>query len=86
MHALGAIEHGVPGDVERRSRQRRRQRLAVAILTGICFAGFVALLQSRPQNGKMKGMMFRDWGKPELTLVLSGQMYGYMQPCGCSSP
>ncbi|VTS01220.1 multiheme c-type cytochrome [Tuwongella immobilis] len=33
--------------------------------------------------------LFSTWPQdqqPELVLVLSGQMYGYLQPCGCSRP
>jgi hypothetical protein len=33
--------------------------------------------------------LFRTWPrdrKPELVLVLSGEVHGYMQPCGCSEP
>jgi hypothetical protein len=30
--------------------------------------------------------LFRDWGKPDLVLILSAQQHGYMLPCGCSSP
>ena len=33
--------------------------------------------------------LFRDWPtgrKPDLALVLSGEMHGYLQPCGCSKP
>src|SRR5262245_25807580 len=33
--------------------------------------------------------LFRDWPtdkEPDVVLVLSGQAYGYMQPCGCSRP
>lgn len=29
---------------------------------------------------------FDGWGNPELAIVLSGQTFGYLQPCGCSSP
>ena len=31
---------------------------------------------------------FATWpaGKPQLTLVLTGQTFGYLSPCGCSSP
>lgn len=28
----------------------------------------------------------KDWGKPDLTIVLTGQTYGYLSPCGCSRP
>jgi hypothetical protein len=34
-------------------------------------------------------VLFEKWPtdrKPDLVLVLSGQMYGYLQKCGCSSP
>jgi hypothetical protein len=30
--------------------------------------------------------MFVGWTKPDLAIVVSGQMYGYLQPCGCSRP
>jgi hypothetical protein len=32
--------------------------------------------------------LFRRWGegKPDLAIVLSGQTFGYLQPCGCSQP
>ena len=30
--------------------------------------------------------MFVGWTKPDLAIIVSGQMYGYLQPCGCSYP
>lgn len=30
--------------------------------------------------------LFKGWNDPELALVLSGQTFGYLQPCGCSYP
>ncbi len=30
--------------------------------------------------------MFVGWKKPDLAIILSGQMQGYLQPCGCSDP
>ncbi len=27
-----------------------------------------------------------SWGKPDLTIVFTGQMHGYVDPCGCSDP
>lgn len=33
--------------------------------------------------------LFRSWPrerKPDLVLLLTGQVYGYLQPCGCSDP
>ncbi|MSQ93956.1 MAG: hypothetical protein EXR98_05295 [Gemmataceae bacterium] len=29
---------------------------------------------------------FRKWDKPLVALVLSGQLHGYVDPCGCSEP
>jgi cytochrome c553 len=33
-------------------------------------------------------LLFADWpsAKPSAVIVFSGQMYGYLQPCGCSRP
>jgi hypothetical protein len=30
--------------------------------------------------------LFTGWEKPAVVLVLSGEMHGYLQPCGCSEP
>ncbi len=30
--------------------------------------------------------LFKGWGQPDIALLLSGQTFGYLQPCGCSSP
>jgi len=35
--------------------------------------------KSGPQN-------LKDWKNPELVLVLSGEMHGFLLPCGCSEP
>ncbi len=37
-------------------------------------------------HGGVKPQYFRNWPKPDLVLVLSGQQHGYMLPCGCSEP
>src|SRR5438067_1018287 len=28
--------------------------------------------------------LFRDWPKPTVALVITGQQLGYIEPCGCS--
>lgn len=33
---------------------------------------------------KANGQYFVDWPKPELALVFTGQMNGYLEPCGCA--
>jgi hypothetical protein len=38
--------------------------------------------EARPSSDRL----FRGWPKPDLALVLSGEQFGYMQPCGCSEP
>lgn len=35
-------------------------------------------------TGKQK--LFEGWGAPDLAIVVSGQMHGYLFPCGCSEP
>src|SRR5438270_215997 len=72
-------------------------RLAAAGL-GVLIIGVALLifLQLPPPGGdaqpvgppKGKGNeLFRGWpDKLDVALVLSGQQYGYIQPCGCSEP
>ncbi|GIW79268.1 MAG: hypothetical protein KatS3mg105_1075 [Gemmatales bacterium] len=39
-------------------------------------------------DSKLQRPLFEDWpkAKPDVVILLSGQQYGYLQPCGCSSP
>src|SRR5438132_9526851 len=39
-----------------------------------------------PSAGQPSSDLFRNWPKPDVAVVLSGQQYGYLQPCGCSEP
>lgn len=74
--------------------------LALVVLSGSAM-GFLMLrlLQTPPAAGgsgdgnpvqaKPSQRLFRLWPKnqqPDLVLVLSGETYSYLQPCGCSSP
>jgi hypothetical protein len=46
-------------------------------------------LAAAPESKVEPQRLFEAWPKdrqPDLVLVLSGQMYGYLQKCGCSSP
>ena len=39
------------------------------------------------EQGEETGISdFRKWAKPQVALIVSGQMHGYIDPCGCSSP
>ncbi len=45
--------------------------------------------ETGPKPGTVGGIpLFAGWPKaaPDLVIVLSGQTYGYLQPCGCSRP
>ena len=33
---------------------------------------------------EQNGPIFKDWPKPKLALVLTGEQLGYIEPCGCS--
>ncbi len=54
------------------------------------------ILRDTAQNGNAQDLgdhkgeastpLFVGWNKPDLAIVISGQMYGYLQPCGCSEP
>lgn len=68
-----------------------------AVLAGLALVALVALClqagsdgQAQPLNdddqAKPPSPLFRNWEKPDLALVVSGQMHGYLQPCGCSTP
>jgi hypothetical protein len=73
--------------------------LAVAVLgVSLPFAGYF-LLRNLVHDGNAQDLgghadkssppMFVGWeksGPPDLAIVVSGQMYGYLQPCGCSYP
>ena len=62
--------------------------------------GAILFLRESPQNGnaqtitlpdekkdeKPPSPLFRNWDKPTLAIAFTGQMYGYLQPCGCSYP
>lgn len=41
-----------------------------------------------PIQPPITGGLFSSWpaGKPQLAIVLTGQTFGYLSPCGCSSP
>jgi hypothetical protein len=61
---------------------------------GMVVAGYL-LLRSTTQNGHAQDFddkdkagppLFVGWSKPDLAIIISGQMQGYLQPCGCSDP
>jgi hypothetical protein len=43
-------------------------------------------ISSNDHDPLRRPILFAGWGKPDLAIVISGQMHGYMLPCGCSDP
>jgi hypothetical protein len=83
-------------------RQRRLPMLAAAALLVLAGIGTAYVILREPANGNAhelpgdgpsshgdplrKPILFAGWGQPDRVLVVSGQMHGYMFPCGCSEP
>lgn len=80
---------------------RRYVPLIVAAFVGTLLlgGGYYALRGALPQNifgcGEESDLPpppvqlendYTNWGKPLLAIVVSGQMHGYINPCGCSRP
>jgi hypothetical protein len=71
-------------------------QLAAVVLTGACLAGATGFWAAgwlrqagdaqAPPGRPSSGRHYNDWPKPDLAIVLSGEMHGYLQPCGCSDP
>jgi hypothetical protein len=75
-------------------------RLAAMVLTLVTVAaatGFLLVPWLRPKGEEASApptaaeptaaeRLFRNWPKPDVALVLTGQQHGYMQPCGCTDP
>jgi len=70
-----------------------RRWWVIGAVTLIC--GALSLLQAAEQKFesreaeiadalKKNGPIFVDWPKPDLVLVFSGEMDGYLEPCGCA--
>jgi 2',3'-cyclic-nucleotide 2'-phosphodiesterase (5'-nucleotidase family) len=38
------------------------------------------------ETAVLRPSLFRKWPKPDLALLLSGSIHGYLLPCGCSHP
>src|SRR5262245_23753911 len=80
----------------------RGRRAALLVVTGVVVTAAVCSLTAAAYRywrandvppeptpgggGQHANEPFKGWPKPELVLVLSGQMHGYMLPCGCSRP
>jgi hypothetical protein len=85
----------------RRGGQPVVQAALVGLATLGCVAAVVAVLESSRCSQALdskadqalpakvlfeKFHLFQDWDRPSVVLMLSGEMHGYLQPCGCSKP
>ncbi len=78
------------------SPPRHAIRLLVAVGTCLMlFAGSYGIVRWAMSNGHAAvdpptngaaPKYFVGWSKPDFVLVISGQTFGYLQPCGCSEP
>jgi Cytochrome c554 and c-prime len=76
-------------------RRRYAQVVGLALLTAGLIAAVMLYLrvptpccdaQDLAKSSAGKRELFHGWSKPDVALMLSGQMHGYLQPCGCSEP
>lgn len=84
-----------PSLLEARDSMVRVAALVVAV-AGLTVVGFF-LLRQQPtappappapmtNTDAAAPPLFQGWPKPDVALVLSGQQFGYLQPCGCTRP
>jgi len=87
------IVNGVPTSCcSARGRSLRFIGMALAVAAFV-IGGLVWLRHSAqngnaqpPDNDTPPSLLFRNWGTPAVAIALTGQMHGYLQPCGCSEP
>jgi hypothetical protein len=65
--------------------------LALVLVSALAGTGLAYWLRAPggPKEAPVKPLparLFHGWTKPDLVLVLSGQQWGYVLPCGCSRP
>jgi hypothetical protein len=69
----------------------RRSKLLVTGVVAAAAIAVAACFVKKPveppgEQAKAKDVLFRDWPKPDLIVMISGQQHGYLDPCGCSRP
>jgi hypothetical protein len=80
-----------------RVMSRRAKLLAAAVVAAAGIAIAASCVQraattdpptedAKEGGVKFRQQLFRDWPKPDLVLIVSGQQHGYLLPCGCSRP
>lgn len=67
--------------------------VVLVVVSAVAGTGLARLLrapradeQPRKKEVTFPAGAFKGWKRPDFVLVLSGQMHGYLLPCGCSRP
>src|SRR5262245_26037645 len=59
--------------------------LAALVLVGIgIVAGRAPAQSATAKDAQREQAEFAGWTKPAAVLLISGQQYGYIEPCGCT--
>ncbi len=54
------------------------------IISGLVWVAWPAVSDEKSPTASQSQPEFRDWPKPDVVLVISGQQHGYVEPCGCT--
>lgn len=86
----------VKDDLRKDERRTLIRTVILSLIIVVGAGGLIAarwLLQETPPRNSSADIvaqpdsgLCRDWPKPDVAVVLSGQEFGYLQPCGCSEP
>jgi uncharacterized protein YlbG (UPF0298 family) len=83
-----------PRPAPRRGLTFQLAALLLTVASALAGTGLAKWLRSPPANipggekaaAKFPGRVLADWKDPDLVLIVTGQQYGYLLPCGCSKP
>ena len=82
-----------PSAARGRGTTFRLAAVALVLFSALAGTGLARLLRAPEADtkpavaaAKFPGRLFKDWKKPDLVIVVTGQQKGYLLPCGCSKP
>jgi hypothetical protein len=77
-------------DGQRRALAIKLAALCLFLVSATAATGFFLVRSGNEETAQQGDLppagprLFRDWPKPDLALLVSGEQHGYLQPCGCS--